>query len=70
LNAVERKGVLAVSTDHLTGLDSPAVSASDDAVRQFVALCPSAVLVLDSAQAIVQVNDIGAELFGATSPKP
>lgn len=60
---------MAVSTDHLTGLDSPAVSASDDAVRQFVALCPSAVLVLDSAQAIVQVNDIGAELFGATSPQ-
>jgi PAS domain S-box-containing protein len=59
---------LAVSTDHLTGLDSPAVPASDDAVMHFVALCPSAVLILDSAQIIVQVNDIGGELFGATSP--
>jgi PAS domain-containing protein len=36
-------------------------------VTQFVALCPSAVLVLDSAQAIIQVNEIGAALFGATS---
>ena len=58
---------MAVSTDHLTGLESPAISASEDAVRQFVALCPSAVLVLDSSLAIAQVNDIGAELFGATS---
>lgn len=58
---------MAVSTDHQTGPDSPAIPASDDAVMHFVALCPSAVLVLDSAQAIVQVNDIGAELFGATS---
>ncbi|CAN0481760.1 unnamed protein product, partial [Laminaria digitata] len=34
---------------------------------QFVALSPSAVLILDSVQTIVEVNDIGAELFGATS---
>lgn len=59
---------MAVSTDHLKGLDSPAISASDDAVRHFVALCPSAVLILDSALAFVQVNDIGAELLGATTP--
>lgn len=59
---------MAVSTDHLTGPGSPAIPASDDAVKNFVALSPSAVLVLDSAQAILQINDIGAELFGATSP--
>ena len=58
---------MAVSTDQQTGVNSHAVSASDDAVTQFVALCPSAVLVLDSAQAIIQVNEIGAALFGATS---
>lgn len=34
----------------------------------FVALCPSAVIILDAAQAIIQVNEIGTELFGATSP--
>jgi len=58
---------LAVSTDHLPGASSRAVSASDDAVTQFVALCPSAALLLDSSQTIVQINDIGAGLIGATS---
>jgi hypothetical protein len=58
---------LAVSTDHLSGASSGAVSASDDAVTQFVALCPSAALILDSSRTIVQINDIGAGMFGATS---
>ena len=58
---------MAVSTDHLSGASSGAVSASDDAVTQFVALCPSAALILDSSRTIVQINDIGAGMFGATS---
>ena len=59
---------MAVSTDHLTGHGSPAVSASEDAVRDFCALSPSAVLILDSAHSIGLTNEIAAELFGATSP--
>tara|TARA_R110000868_G_scaffold36962_7_gene130759 strand:+ start:24675 stop:28538 length:3864 start_codon:yes stop_codon:yes gene_type:complete len=61
-------GILAVSTDHLTGPGSQAVLASDQAVTDFCALSPSAVLILDSTQTIVQTNEITAELFGATSP--
>jgi PAS domain S-box-containing protein len=59
---------LAVSTDHLTGRGSQAVLASEDAVRDFCALSPSAVLILDSTQSIGMTNEIAAELFGATSP--
>lgn len=59
---------MAVSTDHLTGSGSPEIAASEDDVGHFVELCPSAVLILDAAQVIVQANDMGAELFGATSP--
>jgi PAS domain S-box-containing protein len=59
---------LAVSTDHLTGPGSQAIFASEEAVSEFCALCPSAVLILDSIQTIMQTNDISAELFGATSP--
>jgi PAS domain S-box-containing protein len=59
---------LAVSTDHLSGPVSQDVSASEQAVRDFCVLSPSAVLVLDSTQTIVQTNEIAAELFGATSP--
>lgn len=59
---------MAVSTDHLSGPVSQDVSASEEAVRDFCALSPAPVLVLDSAQTIVQTNEIAAELFGATSP--
>ena len=49
LGAVDGKGVLAVSIDHLTEHESQAVLASEDVVRDFCALSPSAVLVLDSS---------------------
>lgn len=58
---------MAVSTDHFTGSASQAVSASEEAVRDFCTLSPSAVLILNPAQKIVQANEIAAELFGATS---
>ena len=66
--AADGKGVLAVSTDHLRGPGSQAVLASEEAVTEFCTLSPSAVLILDSTQTIMQTNDIAAELFGATSP--
>lgn len=68
LHGADGKVILAVSTDQLTGQRSRVVSAPEEAVRDFCDLSPSAVLVLDSTQTIVQINEHAANLLGATSP--
>lgn len=58
---------MAVSTDQLTGRESHAVLASEEAIRGFCDLAPSAVFILDSTRTIVQTNENAANLLGATA---